>query len=80
MAALPPRSINPARWPPTFTGSGDIVGGTPTDPGVEPGRNFIVQGTGDQGQPLYQAFTSLRLLCTRGRRFSRPIADHRLGR
>jgi Putative Ig domain len=49
------------RWPPgltrpaTFTGAGDIVGGTPTDPGVEPGRDFTVQGTGDPGQPLYQA-------------------------
>src|SRR6516165_2288622 len=43
--------------PGTFTGSSDIVGGTPTDPGVEPGRNFTVQGTGDQGQPLYQAYT-----------------------
>src|SRR6516165_5340703 len=45
--------------PGTFTGSSDIVGGTPTDPGVEPGRNFTVQGTGDQGQPLYQAYTIL---------------------
>ena len=43
--------------PTTFTGSGDTVGGTPTDPGVVPGRNFTVQGTGDQGQPLYQAYT-----------------------
>jgi len=43
--------------PGTFTGSSDIVGGTPADPGVEPGRNFTVQGTGDQGQPLYQAYT-----------------------
>jgi large repetitive protein len=43
--------------PVTFAGSGDIIGGTPSDPGVEPGRNFTVQGTGDQGQPLYQAYT-----------------------
>ena len=43
--------------PGTFTGSSDIVGGTPADPGVEPGRTFTVQGTGDQGQPLYQAYT-----------------------
>jgi large repetitive protein len=51
--SLPPGLSLPA----TFTGSGDTVGGTPTDPGVEPGRNFTVQGTGDQGQPLYQAYT-----------------------
>jgi hypothetical protein len=51
--ALPPGLTLPA----TFTGSGGIVGGTPTDPGIEPGRNFTVQGTGDQGQPLYQAYS-----------------------
>src|SRR6516165_2238515 len=51
--ALPPGLTLPA----TFTGSGDIVGGTPADPGVQPGRTFTVQGTGDQGQPLYQAYT-----------------------
>ena len=45
--------------PTTFAGAADIVGGTATDPGVEPGRNFTVQGTGDQGQPLYQAYTIL---------------------
>jgi hypothetical protein len=45
--SLPPGLSLPA----TFTGSGDTVGGTPADPGVEPGRNFTVQGTGDQGQP-----------------------------
>ncbi len=50
--SLPPGLTMPA----IFTGSGDIVGGTPTDPGVQPGRNFTVQGTGDQGQPLYQAY------------------------
>jgi hypothetical protein len=53
--SLPPGLTLPA----TFTGAGDIVGGTATDPGVEPGRNFTVQGTGDQGQPLYQAYTIL---------------------
>jgi hypothetical protein len=53
--SLPPGLVLPA----TFTGSDDIVGGTPTDPGVQPGRNFTVQGTGDQGQPLYQAYTIL---------------------
>jgi large repetitive protein len=52
---LPPGLSLPA----TFSGSGDVVGGTATDPGVEPGRNFTVQGTGDQGQPLYQAYTIL---------------------
>ena len=51
--SLPPGLSLPA----TFTGPGDTVGGTPTDPGVEPGRTFTVQGTGDQGQPLYQAYT-----------------------
>ena len=53
--SLPPGLTLPA----TFAGSGDIVGGTPTDPGIEPGRNFTVQGTGDHGQPLYQAYTIL---------------------
>jgi hypothetical protein len=53
--ALPPGLVLPA----TFTGSGDTVGGTATDPGVQPGRNFTVLGTGDQGQPLYQAYTIL---------------------
>jgi hypothetical protein len=51
--SLPPGLSLPA----TFTGSADTVGGTPADQGVEPGRNFTVQGTGDQGQPLYQAYT-----------------------
>ena len=40
--------------PATFTGPGDIVGGTPTTVG---GSSFTVQGTGDQGQPLYQAYS-----------------------
>jgi hypothetical protein len=40
--------------PATFTGSGDIIGGTPAAVG---GDNFAVQGTGDQGQPLYQAYS-----------------------
>ena len=51
--SLPPGLSLPA----TFTGSGDTIGGTPTDPGVEPGRTFTLQGTGDQGQPLYQAYS-----------------------
>jgi large repetitive protein len=41
--------------PATFTGSGDVAGGTPTT--VSGGSGFTVQGTGDQGQPLYQAYS-----------------------
>ena len=41
--------------PATFTGSGDTVSGTPTT--VSGGSSFTVQGTGDQGQPLYQAYS-----------------------
>ena len=41
--------------PATFTGSGDIVGGTPGQ--LTGGSSFTVQGTGDQGQPLYQAYS-----------------------
>jgi large repetitive protein len=41
--------------PATFTGSGDIVGGTPTT--LSGGSSFTVEGTGDQGQPLYQAYS-----------------------
>ncbi len=48
--SLPPGLSLPA----TFTGSGDTVGGTPTAVG---GSGFTVQGTGDQGQPLYQAYS-----------------------
>jgi hypothetical protein len=51
--SLPPGLTLPA----TFAGSGDIIGGTPANPGVEPAYTFTVQGTGDQGQPLYQAYT-----------------------
>jgi hypothetical protein len=40
--------------PATFTGSGDTVGGTPT---TVSDSSFTVQGTGDQGQPLYQAYS-----------------------
>lgn len=49
--SLPPGLALPA----AFGDSGDVVGGTPTNPGIQPGRDFVVQGTGDQGQPLYQA-------------------------
>jgi len=43
--------------PATFTGSGDTIGGTPASPGVEPDYTFTVQGAGDQGQPLCQAYS-----------------------
>jgi Putative Ig domain len=42
--------------PASFGPSGAIIDGTASDPGIEPGRTFTVQGTGDQGQPLYQAY------------------------
>jgi hypothetical protein len=54
--ALPPGTTMPA----TFGTAGDTVSGTPTQPpGTYPpnGYNFTVQGTGDQGQPLYQAYS-----------------------
>jgi large repetitive protein len=41
--------------PATFTGSGDVVSGTPGQ--LTGGASFTVQGTGDQGQPLYQAYS-----------------------
>jgi hypothetical protein len=41
--------------PATFTGSGDTVVGTPGQ--LTGGSRFTVQGTGDQGQPLYQAYS-----------------------
>ena len=41
--------------PAAFTGSGDLISGTPTT--VSGGSSFTVQGTGDQGQPLYQAYS-----------------------
>jgi large repetitive protein len=43
--------------PATFTGATDIIGGRPADPGIEPTISFTVKGTGDQGQPLYQAYS-----------------------
>ena len=51
--ALPPGLSLPA----TFGSSGAIIGGTPAQPGTEPTYSFTVQGTGDQGQPLYQAYS-----------------------
>ena len=49
--SLPPGLHLPA----TFTGSGDTIGGTPGQ--LTGGASFTVQGTGDQGQPLYQAYS-----------------------
>jgi large repetitive protein len=40
--------------PATFTGAGDTISGTPTQ---QTAVDFTVQGTGDQGQPLYQAYS-----------------------
>jgi len=51
--SLPPGLSLPA----TFTGPGDTISGTPTDPGIQPNFNFTLQGTGDQGQPLFQAYS-----------------------
>jgi hypothetical protein len=51
--ALPAGLLLPA----TFTGSGDTIGGIPGQPGTEATYTFTVQGTGDQGQPLYQAYS-----------------------
>jgi hypothetical protein len=50
---LPPGLSLPA----SFGASGDIIGGIPGQPGIEGGSSFTVQGTGDQGQPLYQAYS-----------------------
>jgi large repetitive protein len=43
--------------PATFTGAADTIGGTPASAGTEPTYTFTVQGTGDQGQPLYQVYS-----------------------
>ena len=51
--ALPPGLTLPA----TFGASGAVIGGTPTQQGIEPTYTFIVRGTGDHGQPLYQAYS-----------------------
>src|SRR5690349_10533343 len=51
--SLPPGLSLPA----TFTGPGDTISGTPTDPGIQPNFNFTLQGTGDQGQPLFQPYS-----------------------
>lgn len=52
--ALPPGLSLPA----TFGASGDTISGTVTQPQVtyDVTYTFTVQGTGDQGQPLYQAY------------------------
>jgi large repetitive protein len=49
--ALPPGLTLPA----TFGASGDVIGGTPAQQDSGNTYDFNVQGTGDQGQPLYQA-------------------------
>jgi large repetitive protein len=49
--SLPPGLSLPA----TFTGPGDTIGGAATGQG----STFTVQGTGDQGQPLFQAYSIL---------------------
>jgi Putative Ig domain len=51
--ALPPGLSLPA----TFGTPGAIIGGTPSQQGTEPTYSFTVQGTGDQGQPLYQSYS-----------------------
>lgn len=51
--ALPPGLALPA----TFGPSGAVIGGTSTQQGIEPTYTFTVQGTGDHGQPLYQAYS-----------------------
>jgi large repetitive protein len=50
--ALPPGLTLPA----TFTGSGDTISGTPPVSATNDVDEFTVQGTGDQGQPLYQTY------------------------
>ena len=40
--------------PASFTGSADTIGGTPAQQAAD---TFTVRGTGDQGQPLYQAYS-----------------------
>ncbi len=50
--SLPPGLTLPA----TFTGSGDTISGTPAQADNGNTYTFTVQGTGDQGQPLYQSY------------------------
>ena len=40
-----------------FGSSGATITGTPGQPGTNPGSTFTVQGTGDQGQPLFQVYS-----------------------
>jgi len=51
--SLPPGLTLPA----TFTGSGDTISGTPAQADTGHTYDFTVQGTGDQGQPLYQPYS-----------------------
>jgi hypothetical protein len=50
--ALPPGLSLPA----TFGASGDTISGTPAQADSGNTYSFTVQGTGDQGQPLYQSY------------------------
>jgi large repetitive protein len=55
LSIVPPGSLPPGlSLSATFTGSAGTISGTPTAVG---GSSFTVQGTGDQGQPLYQAYS-----------------------
>jgi hypothetical protein len=42
--------------PASFGPPGDTITGTAAPPGIQPVSTFTVQGTGDQGQPLYQTY------------------------
>lgn len=55
VAGSPPPGLS---LPATFGASGDTISGTVTQPQVtyDVTYAFTVQGTGDQGQPLYQAY------------------------
>ena len=50
----PPAGADPARH---LRALGRGLGGTSTQQGIEPAYTFTVQGTGDHGQPLYQAYS-----------------------
>lgn len=50
--ALPPGLSMPS----TFGPSDAVISGTPAQADANNSYSFVVQGTGDQGQPLYQAY------------------------
>jgi hypothetical protein len=52
VSGSPPAGLS---LPATFGPSGDVIGGTASQ--LTGGSTFTVQGTGDQGQPLYQAYS-----------------------